>query len=285
MEMNSRRQFLGGAAAALVSASRVFSQDPQTVGLDFPIVDYHVHLNAMTLDEVVATSKERGVKYGIVEHLGTELNDYPIVLSSDAELQEWIAKLDGKPVYKGAQAEFIDWVPSFSKEVFAQLDFVLIDAWTVRDANGERVKMFGRGYDPGDDPEEWMKMYVDWNVEILEKLPIDIFSHPTWVPRKFNEHFDKLWTEERMRKVVDALKRTGTALEIDAGTRLPKMNFLKMAKEEGVTFSFGSNSGGKRIGDLDWSIETAKTLGLTKEDMFYPAPNGRKPIQTRKLRT
>ena len=58
----------------------------------------------------------------------------------------------------------------------------------------------------------------------------------------------------------------------------------KMAKEEGVKFSFGSNSGGRAPADLGFCIETAKTLGLTAKDMFVPAARDRKPILVRKLR-
>ena len=277
MAMHTRRQFLGAAAAALVSSS-------PAAALDFPIVDYHVHLNAMTLDQVAATSKERGIKYGVAEHAGTKENDYPIVLSNDADLQAWIAKLDPYPVYKGVQAEWIDWMPCFSKDVFARLDYVLSDAMTVRDAGGKRVKAFGRDYDPGNDPEAFMNWYVDWMVEICEREPLDIFAHPTWLPRKFTPDFDKLWTPERMKKFIDALKRTGTACEIDCGMKLPKPAFLKMAKDEGVKFSFGSNSGGRTITDIGYSVEMAQALGLAAKDMFVPAARGRKPIQIRKLR-
>lgn len=289
MVENSRRQFLGGAAAVVASAARPFSACGQTADpspLGFPLVDYHVHLNAATLEQVLAASQASGVKYGIVEHAGTKENQYPIVLSNDKELQDWIAKLDGKPVYKGAQAEWIDWMPCFSKDVFAQLDFVLTDTMTVRDASGNRTKAWLAPYDPGNDAEAFMKTYVDWNVEILEREPLDIFSHPTWLPRKFNNDFDKLWTAERMKQVVDAMKRTGTACEIDTGMRLPKLPFLQMAKEAGVKFCIGSNSQGSSVSRLAFAIDLAKTLGLTEKDMFVPAPKGRKPIQVRKsLRT
>jgi hypothetical protein len=87
-----------------------------------------------------------------------------------------------------------------------------------------------------------------------------------------------------MKKFIDALKRTGTACEIDCGMKLPKLPFLKMAKDEGVKFCFGSNSGGKTVIDLAFCSDMAKALGLTARDMFVPAPRGRKPIQTRKLR-
>jgi histidinol phosphatase-like PHP family hydrolase len=286
MSTQNRREFLGGAAAALAAAlpRPAAAQTAPAAALDFPLEDYHVHLNSMTIDQVAATSKQTGVKYGILEHCGTKENEYPIVLSTDKDLLDWIAKLQGKGVYIGVQAEWIDWVRCFSKEVFSQLDYVLTDSWTVRDANGKRIKAFSGGYDPGDDPEAFMKWYVDWIVEILETTPLDIWSHPMWVTRKFTPVLEKIWTEERMRRVVLALKNTNTAVEIDSSVRLPTMPFLRMARAEGIRFTFGASSQGARINPIDWSIATAKELGLTRKDMFQPAPRGRKPIEIRKLR-
>jgi histidinol phosphatase-like PHP family hydrolase len=287
MRAATRREFLAGATAGLVGVGHAVAagaRTPQASGLDFPIEDYHVHLNSMTIEQVVAASKETGVKYGILEHCGTKENEYPIVLSNDKDLLGWIEKLQGKGVYIGVQAEWIDWVGCFSKDVFSQLDYVLTDSWTVRDANGKRVKAFGRDYDPGNDAEAFMKWYVDWIVEILETTPLDIWSHPMWVTRKFNPQVEQLWTEERMRRVIRTLKSTNTAVEIDSSVKLPTLAFLKMAKAEGIKFSFGASSQGARINPVDWSIATAKELGLAKKDMFQPAPRGRKPIQVRKLR-
>jgi histidinol phosphatase-like PHP family hydrolase len=284
----TRRELLAGAAAGLIAGARPLSALVQTTaptGLDFPLEDYHVHLNAMTIDQVVETSRQTGVKYGILEHCGTKENQYPIVLSTDKDLLDWIAKLQGKGVYIGVQAEWIDWVGCFSKEVFSQLDYVLTDSWTVRDANGKRIKAFSREYDPGDDAEAFMKWYVDWIIEILETTPLDIWSHPMWVTRKFSPQLDEMWTEERVRRVIATLKNTNTAVEIDSAVKTPTMPFLKMAKEEGIKFSFGASSQGARINPIDWSIATAKELGLTRKDMFQPAPRGRKPIQVRKLKS
>ena len=284
--MRTRREFVAAATAGLVAAPQPFAnaQTAAPLGIDLPLEDYHVHLNSMTLEQVIARSKETGVKYGLLEHLGTKENEYPIVLSNDRELLDWIAKLKGHGVYIGAQAEWIDWMPCFSREVLSRLDYILTDSWTVRDANGKRIKAFSSGYDPGSDPEAFMKWYVDWIVEILESTPLDIWSHPMWVTRKFSAQLENMWTEERMRRVVTACKNTNTAVEIDSSVRLPTMPFLRMAKEEGVKFSFGASSQGARVNPIDWSIATARDLGLTRKDMFQPAPQGRKPVQIRKPR-
>jgi len=278
----SRRELLGGAA--IFSAARAFATDKETsAGLNFPLVDYHVHLNpTFSLEDAIAVSKQRGVKFGIAEHAGTKENIYPSIVSSDKELEQWIARLAGKPVFKGVQAEWIDWAKCFSKDVFAQLDYVLSDAMTIPGRSGERLKMWEAGFDPGD-PQEFMERYVKWSVEVIEREPLDIFSHPTWLPPPLDKSYETLWTYERMNPIVEALKKTGTAAEIDSDYNIPSVQFLQLAKEAKLKFSFGSNSGSGPVRTLDFCIERAHTMGLKASDMFVPAPRGRKPIQRRRI--
>ena len=279
MQATSRRQFVAGAAG-FFAASHSTPAAP-----DVPLVDYHVHLNAkFSLEEAIVLSKERGVKFGIAEHAGTKENQYPVILSSDEELRQWIAGLDGKPVYKGIQAEWIDWTKCFSKDVVAELDYVLSDAMTIPDRNGQRAKMWQPGFDPGD-PQEFIDRYVKWNVEVIETEPLDIFSHPTWLPASIEKDYDTLWTTERMRPIIAALKHTGTAVEIDSAFEIPRMPFLHLAKDAKLKFSFGSNSGSGPVRGMDFCIEKAQALGLTKMDMFAPAPRGRKPIERRRVKS
>ncbi len=277
MPAHSRRHFLGAAAAAFLPSSAIFAEP------DFPLIDYHVHLNRnFTLEAALALSKERGVKFGIVEHAGTKENRYSAIMTNDAELRKYIARLEGKPVYKGAQAEWLDWPICFSKEAVAELDFVLSDAMTIPDSNGNRVMMWVRGFDPGD-PGEFMDRYVKWNVKVIESEPLDIFAHPTWLPAPLDQQYDKLWTPERMKPIIRALARTGTAVEIDSHFNVPGLPFMKMAKEAKLKFAFGSNSGSGPVRGLNFCLQTVKTLGLTKSDMFAPAPRARKAIMRRKI--
>jgi histidinol phosphatase-like PHP family hydrolase len=284
--MSSRREFLGEAAAGFIAAAGTLAaQNDNTThaGLNFPLVDYHVHLNAtFSLDDAIARSKERGVKFGIAEHAGTKENIYPSILSNDEELQKWIARLDGKPVYKGVQAEWLDWAKCFSKDVFAQLDYVLSDAMTFPGRDGKRMKMWEPEFDPGD-AHEFIERYVKWSVEVIEKEPLDIFSHPTWLPAPVDKLYDTLWTPERMKPIIEALKRTGTAVEIDSAYNIPGLPFLQLAKEAKLKFSFGSNSGAGAVRTIDFCIERARVIGLTANNMFVPAPRGRKPIQRRRI--
>ena len=284
----SRRGFLGRAAgacalstlpAALLRERAALAQDSD---LDFPLVDFHVHLDNSSIDQALPLSKERKVKFGIVEHAGTKENKYPVVLSNDAELKRYLAMLEGKPVYKGVQAEWIDWMSCFSPEVLGQLDYVLSDAMTFPGPNNQRMKLWERGAEIGD-PQHFMDRYADWHVEVMSKEPLDILANTSWLPAPVAADYDALWTPERMKKVIDAAVKYQAALEISSSYKLPKLPFLKMAKAAGVKFSFGSNGRYPNMGKLDYCLEMAKALGLKRGDMFSPAPAGQKPFQRRKL--
>ncbi len=286
----TRRCFLAEAAVAGVcSALGVAAIADKTTDADapdLPLVDYHVHLDNLGLEKALEISKRRGVKFGIVEHAGTRENKYPAILSNDEELKRHIAMLEGKPVYKGVQTEWTDWMGCFSREVVAQLDYVLTDAMTFPGKDGGRVKLWER--DAPDrvdmsDRNAFMERYVDWYVEIMAKQPIDILANASWLPAPLAGEWDAFWTPPRVKRVVDAALKYGVAIEISSSLKLPRLSFLKQAKEAGVKFSFGSNIRGERVGTLDYCIQVTQALGLKRGDLFTPAPPGKKPIQIRTL--
>jgi histidinol phosphatase-like PHP family hydrolase len=282
----SRRAFLSRATswALLLPSVLTFRRAAaaEDVGRDFPLVDFHVHLDNSTIDRVLELDQARQVKFGIVEHAGTKENKYPVVLSNDAELKGYLAMLEGKPVFKGVQAEWIDWMGCFSPEVLGQLDYVLSDAMTFPGPNGERMKLWERGAEIGE-AQRFMDRYAEWHVEIMAKEPLDILANTTWLPAALAADYDTLWTPDRMKKVIDAAVKYNVALEISSSYRLPKLPFLRLAKTAGAKFSFGSNGRYPNMGKLDYCLEMARTLGLRRADMFSPAPDGRKPFQVRKL--
>ncbi len=243
-------------------------------------VDLHVHLDNSTIDAVLGLAKERGVRFGIVEHAGTKENVYPTVLSNDAELQGYLDKLEGKGVYRGIQAEWNDWMGCFSKGMLGKLDYILTDTWTFPDRNGKRKKLWEKDADFGD-LNTFMDRYVEWHVEIMSKEPIDLLANVSWLPGPFAADYDALWTEARMQKVMDAAVRNRVAFEISAGFQLPKLAFLRRAKEAGIKLCFGSNGRYPKMGLLEYSLQMAKELNLGPADMFTPAPDGQRAAQRR----
>ena len=281
----SRRSFLGGAVAAGAAATLAARSAAAADGtLDFPLVDYHVHLDNSTIDKVLPLAAERHVKFGIVEHAGTKENKYPRVLSNDDELLSFIKGLDGKGVYRGVQAEWTDWMGCFSPQALARLDYVLTDAFTFPGPEGRRHKLWEKEAEAAIDMsnhEAFMDRFVDWHVQIMATEPIDILANASWLPGPLLPSYDALWTDRRVQKVVDAALKYKVAIEISASYQLPRLPFLRQAKQAGAKFSFGSNGRYPAMGKLDYSIATAQALGLKASDMFTPAPDGQKAVQRR----
>lgn len=285
----SRRRFLqrsaGLGALTLVAGKPLAAvEDSAGTGLDFPLQDLHVHLDNSTIDQVLALPVARTVKFGIVEHAGTKENQYPIVLSNDAELRARNAMLAGKPVFKGIQAEWSDWMSGFSRAALAELDYVLTDTMTFPGKDGRRVKLWEAGVEDHVDManrEAFMDRYVDWHVKIISRQPIDILGNASWLPGPLAPEYEKYWTPARMERVFAAALKYRVAIEISASFKLPRLGFLRAAKAAGLKFSFGSNGRYPNMGKLEYSIAMAKALGLTRADMFTPAPDGQKAVQRR----
>jgi hypothetical protein len=279
----TRRQFLHQSAraslftAVCVEAISRPAQLRAAAQPELPAVDFHVHLDNSTIDKVLELSRERGIKFGIVEHAGTKANQYPTLLSDDTDLRRYLSMLEGKPVFKGLQAEWTDWMSCFSRETLGKLDFILSDAMTFPGKNGTRVKLWtAQAAEQVDltNRQAFMDRFVDWHVEVMAREPIDILANTAWLPAGMLEQWDLYWTEPRMQKVIAAARQHGVALEISASYKLPRLPFLKLAKAAGVKLSFGSNGRYPNMGKLDYCFEVSRLLGLRPADMFSPAPHG-----------
>lgn len=277
----SRRQFLNAAAAGTLGMVRGPSLDDasgtETGGKpDFPVIDFHAHLAGdFPLEKALERAKERGVKFGIVEHAGSGRS-----ISNNDEMKRYLAYLAGQPVYKGIQAEGLDWMNYFSKELVAQLDFVLSDALTFPEKDGRLMRLW-KPEVKIEDKQDFMERYVDFNVRVIAEEPIDILGNPTFLPVGLQAEYDALWTKDRMQKVIYAAANYGVAIEINSRYHIPSVPFIRTAMGAGIKFSFGSNAHGDDAGKLDYCLKVAAELGLKRRDMFMPAPAKRKPILMR----
>jgi len=175
-------------------------------------------------------------------------------------------------------------VKLFSKETVAKFDYVFTDAMTFTDDHGKRRRLWIKDEVGGvGDPEQFMEMLVSRILAVLNHEPIDIYVNPTFLPDVLAPNYDRLWTPERMRKVIEAAGRNGVAIEINNRYRLPSPAFIKLAKRAGVKFSFGTNNGDRVLGRLEYSLEMVKECGLAGQDIFVPKPDGEKPVQKRAL--
>jgi hypothetical protein len=248
--------------------------------LDFPIVDYHVHLKGgLTIEQAIANANRRGVRFGIAVNCG---KGFPV--SGDEGLLEFLEAVQGKPVYTAVQAEGREWVKLVSADVLAKFDYIFTDSMTWTNDRGERMRLWvPREVEIGD-RQEFMDTLVDRTIEILTTEPIDIYVNPTYLPAEIAKEYAALWTDARMDRVIQAAVENGVAIEINSRFRLPSERFIRRAKAAGAKFSFGTNNGGADdLGQLAYSRLMARRCGLTRDDMFTPRPDGQKAIQRKGL--
>ena len=89
--------------------------------------------------------------------------------------------------------------------------------------------------------------------------------NPTFLPNEIRERYDELWTEQRMMKVINALAENGIALEINTRYKIPSPVFIKLAKKNGVKFTFGTNNGNADLGYLEYGLEMIEEITIGKE--------------------
>jgi histidinol phosphatase-like PHP family hydrolase len=233
-----------------------------TSDLAYPITDYHVHLSdQLTIEAAVALAAERGQRFGIVEHPGAAFG-----IETHADLRAYIGRLRQYPVYAGLQPMYVGWSKSFSTQAISELDYVLMDADTVP-WEGDWLHIW-RHDNFIEDMDIFVSVYLDHIANILTNEPIQIFARPTYLPINFARHYDEIWTEDRMRMIIDLAKARNIALEIAENVRVPSLKFVKMAKDAGIKFTFGTNGRNHNAGNFHYCIEMAEAAGLTQDDMF-----------------
>ena len=121
-----------------------------------------------------------------------------------------------------------------------------------------------------DDTEEFMKRYMAYSMEVLNTQPINIFGWPLFLPVCIARDYYSLWTQERMQQIVSAAKKRNIAIEINDMAHTPHEAFIHMAKDQGLKFTFGSDSRNQNAGRLAYCKAVAKKCKLTKEDFYIP---------------
>jgi histidinol phosphatase-like PHP family hydrolase len=237
--------------------------DDQEGSTTFPLVDYHVHLTEQfTIDEAVALSQERNVKFGIVEHPGPQFG-----LETDQDLERYIARLRKYPVHVGLQPVYRGWSARFSPSLIDELDYVLMDADTVP-LGGDRYLAIWRHDNYIEDVDRFMDVYMDHIENILRYEPITIFARPTYLPVNFGRYYDELWTKERITRIVELAKAREIAFEISTPRHVPKKEIISQAKAAGIKFTFGTNARNADAGKLHYGLKMVQECGLSRADML-----------------
>ena len=262
----NRRHFVKTAAltTSTLLANPLFARGRETDG-NYDCMDLHVHTAGnFGMDRIMQISKDRKVKFGIVEHPG---RDYRI--KNDEDLQEYIDRLKQYPVYIGLQPTGRNWRKDFSDKVIMQVDYVLMDPQQIPNSDGTFMGIW-RFDTRVADTEAFMKKYMAHCIDILQNEPIDIFGWPLFLPVCIARDYYTLWTEERMQTIIELAKAKNVAIEINEMAHVPHKEFIVSAKAQGLKFTFGSDARDPRAGAIVYGRRVAQACGLTNEDFFVP---------------
>jgi histidinol phosphatase-like PHP family hydrolase len=277
MSTYSRRSFLQTTAiagAALSMPHPSFARSAKgTGGSDsrtppkpsFPVTDYHVHLSpTLTIDQALAFGKERDVQLGIVEHPGPGY-----AINTDADLRRYIDNLHKYPVRIGLQPVYPGWSKAFSKPLLDELDYVLMDAITLPNADGTSLALWQIDTHV-DDEDVFMTRYMQFIEQVLTTEPIDIFGWPTFLPVPIAREYTRLWTPQRTARIIELAKAKKVAIEINEVAHVPDETFINRAKQAGLKFTFGTDSRNEHAAHFYYCYQMAQRCGLRQSDMWVP---------------
>src|SRR5664279_1760296 len=237
-----------------------------------PMLDLHVHpKGGLSVEQAMAMSMRTGIQDGLAVNAGQA---QPV--TDDAGLAKWVASLKGLPVFVAMQAEGREWLQMFSKSAVAQCDYVFTDSMTWTDNRGKRMRTW-LADEVGmiANPQEFMDTLVDRAVGILEREPVDIYVNPTYLPDQLSKDYETLWTPARREKVVTTAAKNHVAIEINNRYKLPSQSFVKLAKQAGCKFTFGTNNSGPAdLGRCEYALQMVDECKLTSADFFVPLSVG-----------
>ena len=247
---------------------------------NIPMVDYHTHLKeGLTLEQALNRSRRIGIQYGIAVNCG---KGFPT--ENDAAARKYVDSMKGQPCFVAMQAEGREWTQMFSDRAAALFDYIFTDSMTWTDNHGKRMRLWiPEEVGKIANPQEFMDTLVERTVGILEHEPIDIYANPTFLPDVLAKDYERLWTKERMQKVIGAAAKNNVAIEINNRYKLPSAAFVRAAKAGGCKFTFGTNNTGPDdLGRCEYGLWMVDQCKLVWQDFFtpgswYPKAIERKP--------
>ena len=246
------------------AVNRLLKEECAKRGIE--IVDWHLHIRG-GMTPAMACERERasGIRSSAMENHGREWEIY-----DNAKLRAFAARSrqanPKMPV--GIQVNDRDWFEQIDAATRAKFDYILADTMIMGKLPSGRDNRLWMVKEVAD-PDRWMSDYFAHTMRILGE-PISILANPTYLPEPLAAAYDRLWTEGRMRAVIAKAVERGIALELQAGSPYPRPKFLKLAKEMGAKFSFGTNNFDPTPKDLSRWLEAIVWLDLRAEDIWSP---------------
>jgi DNA polymerase (family 10) len=236
------------------------NQLPQLVGYDDILGDLHVHSEwsdgTDSMDRIVQAAQKRRYRYiGIADHsqsltIANGLSEARVAkkLAEIKKLQKQFPKIT---ILAGTECDIkTDGTLDYSNKILKKFDYVIIGIHTAfkmeKSAMTKRI------------------------MSALENEHVDILAHPTGRLLGRRDAY-----EVDVDDIIDAAKRTGTRLEINAVPERLDLDDVhaKQAKDHGVQLTIGTDSHNIQHFDfMRFGIATARRGWLEKKDILNTLP-------------
>ncbi len=230
-----------------------------------PMVDYHAFLrNGMTLEQALSKSRRDGIQLGLVASTAN--------VRSEGDAEKWLRPYAGRPVFCGLYAADRGWLQSVSRQTAQRFDYTLADnrTWINEQSQGVRLWV-PKEAAAISNRETFMDSLVAQAVERLNTEPIDLYAHATYLPESMQADSDKLWTEARRAKLIEALVRNKVAVEINTLDHLPSSAFLEQAKAADCKFGFGTaNRSEAELTRCEYGLQLVEQCKLEWRNFYAP---------------
>ncbi|HEY3857813.1 MAG TPA: family 16 glycoside hydrolase [Verrucomicrobiae bacterium] len=213
---------------------------------NFPLLDLDVQLkNGLERDAALANARKYGYTYGIVFDSKIPSDYHPAMQA-----------------FTGIKVFNVDQLRNLTlRNSMERYDYVIGALGLSKKANEVGAA----------DADLFMGKRIASIEEFAATGFMQILAGATTLPDKLKADYDKLWTEERMDRVIKALLAGNVAMEINDRLKEPSAAFIKRAKKAGVKFAFGSgNTGPNDLGRLSYCIEMISECQLRPEDFWFP---------------
>ena len=231
------------------------------------LTDWHIHIRGGMTPQLAAERElDSGICSTAMENHGREWEIY-----DNAKLRRFAEEAKSVSIGEhrlpvGIQVNDRDWFRQIDAETRACFDYILADTMIMgKLPSGRDNRLWLDQSIPN--PAEWMERYFQHNLQVLQE-PITILANPTYLPKEVAGGYAELWTEERMRALIQKAIDHHIALEIQAGSPFPRPSFLKLAKRMGATFSFGTNNFDPAPKDLSRWLEVIEGLDLSPDEIL-----------------
>ena len=231
------------------------------------LTDWHLHVRGgMTPALAVLREQASGIRSSAMENHGRE---WEIFDNSRLRAFAANARRANPKMPVGIQVNDRDWFRQIDAETLAQFDYILADTMIMGTLPSGRANRLWLVREIPD-ADAWMERYFAHVMQVLDE-PISIYANATYLPTPLAADYDRLWTEPRMRAVIEKAVARGIALEIQAESPFPRPKFLKLAKAMGAKFSFGTNNFDPGPKDLSRWLEAIEWLDLGPADIWTSA--------------